>query len=218
MNRTKVLIIFLIIILIGVGVFYFQREQREIKEPIVIEEPEEIEEIEEKVVETLSCVIFDQEYCQKGEPVYDKDNNFVGLGFDLPDETKIYSPFNGLVNSAYAEIVLPNQLHQGFSIKSLETEEIVEFTVVGSVKTIIKPEIPYFPEEPERLVKEEVVKGQLVAQIDKSLGYQIVPISDEETIVIGGYDILINIWQLDDEINRLVRSQDKLTKLFNYVK
>lgn len=214
MAQKKSAIITIIVILFivaGLAVYYYGQKD-------LVSFPEAEEPAEEFPEEVSSCIVLDEEYCQKGEPLYDKNNNFVGLGFNLPNETKIYSPFEGSADSAYAEIVFPNQFHEGFSIRSSETEEVIEFTVVGAVKTVIKPEMPYFPEEPERLVMEEVAKGQLVAQSDKSLGYQIVPISDEETLIIGGYDILINIWQLDNEINRMVRNKDELTKLFNYVK
>ena len=212
MNRTKVLIIFLIIILIGVGVFYFQREQREIKEPIVIEEPEEIEEIEEKVVETLPCVIFDQEYCQQGEAVYDKAHNFIGLGFNLPDKTKIYAPFDGTMDNGGTMDVFENKTHQGIFIETREGDEIITFAALGAVEATIKPEQPVFPEIPDRLVAEPVEKGKFVAQVNKALPYKIILPSGEKY-----YDIFIGFWEFNSVKEEGGVSKELFKKFFNYI-
>ena len=212
MNKTRVLIILLIIILIGVGVFYFQREQREIKEPIVIEEPEEIEEIEEKVVETLSCVIFDQEYCQQGEAVYDKDNEFIGLGFSLPDKTKIYAPFDGTMDNGGTMDVFENKTHQGIFIETREGDEIITFAALGAVGATIKPEQPVFPEKPDRLVAEPVEKGEFVARVNKALPYKIILPSGEKD-----YDVFIGFWEFNSVKEEGGVSKELFKKFFNYI-
>ena len=47
------------------------------------------------------CTILDDEYCPQGEPVYDGEQ-LVGLGFKLPEGSKIYAPFKGLYEGAQA--------------------------------------------------------------------------------------------------------------------
>ena len=41
-----------------------------------------------------SCVILEEKFCKKGEKVYIK-GEFSGLGFNLPEETKIFAPYDG---------------------------------------------------------------------------------------------------------------------------
>lgn len=51
-----------------------------------------------------SCVLLDEEYCKKGEPIYyhgsfapQYEGELLSIGFNLPKGTKIYAPFDGLV-------------------------------------------------------------------------------------------------------------------------
>ena len=49
-----------------------------------------------------SCVILDNEFCNSGKPVRLYDWKLNGLGFKLPRGTKIYSPFQGVINTVTA--------------------------------------------------------------------------------------------------------------------
>jgi len=116
-----------------------------------------------------SCVILDEKYCKEGEPLFDKDKKFIGLGFALLKGAKIYAPFDGYIDNNIGVEVFPNQLHRGFSVSNRQTDKQMNiFTVVGSVKTIVKPEHIFSPEQPNLLVNQSVKKGEAIAQIEKS--------------------------------------------------
>ena len=96
MNKpTKIVILGLIILSVSFsGLFYFDLWPFSKKSTQVI--PEITPETTKLPVSRLPfpCVILDEEYCPQGELVYDGEQ-LVGLGFKLPEGSKIYAPFKG---------------------------------------------------------------------------------------------------------------------------
>lgn len=40
------------------------------------------------------CSLLDKQYCSLGKPVYNQNKEFIGIGFKLPEGSKIYVPFD----------------------------------------------------------------------------------------------------------------------------
>jgi len=125
MNKKTIFII----LILGIAVLAVLVAGISLKKPVTapVEEPSVPTEVEtttpaepsteeittaptEEVVESTetskfsSCVVLDEEYCDKGEPIYyygtlapQYEGQLVAVGFNLPKGTKIYAPFNGLV-------------------------------------------------------------------------------------------------------------------------
>ena len=159
-----------------------------------------------------SCVILDEEYCKKGEPLYDKNNKFIGLGFDLPDKAEIYAPFDGAMDNGGTYEVFPNQTHQGIFIEKREEDRTITFTVLGAVKASIKSKHPAFPEHPEKLIAEPVEKGEFIAQIDENLSYRIALPSGEKS-----YTVFVGVWKFDNLKGEGGIDEDLFKKLFGNV-
>jgi len=105
MNKKTIFIILGIVILvalIAIGIILRKPTIAPIETPITPSE-EAAEEptatpAETPPTETLglsSCVVLDEEYCDKGEPIY-HEGEFSLIGFILPKGVKIYAPAEGL--------------------------------------------------------------------------------------------------------------------------
>ena len=152
-----------------------------------------------------SCIILDEEYCNKGELIYypgDYGSGFIGLGFTLPEGTKIYSPFKGLVDGlAGAQLgqQIFGSLYTGFEILDTSDPEWGwkhqrdYIWVLGGVRAIIET-TPMFTENP-------VEKGQPVVEVTKNQKI-ITPDGKEYDIVITftHYDADSNIWSYNEEL------------------
>ena len=200
-------LIILVIVAVLVGYFIWQ-ESKKIPLPEVPELPKELI-LKEKII---PCIILDEEYCQKGEPLYDKDGKFVGLGFSLPDKAKIYVPFDGTIDNGGMFDVFENQTHQGIFIEAREGNKIITFAALGAVGATIKPEQPVFPEKPDRLVAEPVEKGEFVARVNKALPYKIILPSGEKD-----YDVFIGFWEFNSVKEEGGVSKELFKKFFNYI-
>ena len=152
----------------------------------------------------IPCLVLDEEYCNKGEPIYDEEKEFIGLGFNLPEGTKIYAPFNGLIDNSLAATIL-NGVYYGFFIEERsQSGYINDFNVVGELKTVIEPERPVFPNEPERLANEPVTKEQLVAESTGGGKQRVITPTGNYDIVIyfTAYDTAKNLWSYDINLAR----------------
>lgn len=203
MNKKIILISLIFIILILIGIFVYLNY---LKKPAPVETPE--------VPKFSSCVVLDEEHCKKGEALYNENNEFVGIGFSLPEGTKIYAPFDGLLDNVIEAEIFKGALHAGFEISDDEDELRGYFNVFGGVKTTILPEEPIFSEEPERLLDEPVEKGQLVATVtgDKKI---VTPDGEKD------YDIAIDFVVVDFRDPENIKSHHNiefLQTLFDYIK
>lgn len=199
MAKRKILIITSIIfalLFLATGTYFFYSQK--FKKPITKEEIKPEEKPKEEKPEEIECIIFDKEFCQKGEPLYDKEGKFVGLGFNLPDKTKIYSPFDGTIDNGGYYDVFENQGHQGIFIQKQEGNKIITFAALGKVKAVIKPQRPVFPENPDLLVQEPVEKGKFVAQVDDTLPYIIIT-PEEDPSKQKTYNVFVGFWELDGQ-------------------
>lgn len=176
-----------------------------------LDESEEEEILEEEKEGFSSCIILDEEYCNKGEIIYDKDtylgydSGFIGLGFTLPEGTKIYSPFKGLADEVGVIFFGGSGLY-GFEILDASDPEWGwkhqrdYLFVGGGVRKIIEMK-PMFTENP-------VEKGQAIAEVTKNQKI-ITPDGKEYDIAIAfmHYDADSNIWSYNEEL---------LNKFFHY--
>jgi len=104
MNKKTIFIILGIVILAGlvtVGIVLKKPSPAPVEAPTAPSE-EATEEPTETPAETpptapglSSCVVLDEEYCDKGEPIY-HEGEFSLIGFILPKGVKIYAPAEGL--------------------------------------------------------------------------------------------------------------------------
>jgi len=104
MNKKTIFIILGIVILVAlvaIGIILRKPTIAPIETPITPSE-EAAEEPTETPAETpptapglSSCVVLDEEYCDKGEPIY-HEGEFSLIGFILPKGVKIYAPAEGL--------------------------------------------------------------------------------------------------------------------------
>ena len=206
-KRTQIIIgiVIIIILLIGVAIFvHLSKNIPSVEIPVEIQKP---------VGEAMkTCLVLDEEYCQKGEPLYDKAHKFVGLGFSLPDKAKIYVPFDGTIDNGGMFDVFENQTHQGIFIEAREGNKIITFAALGAVGATIKPEQPVFPEKPDRLVAEPVEKGEFVARVNKALPYKIILPSGEKD-----YDVFIGFWEFNSVKEEGGVSKELFKKFFNYI-
>lgn len=72
-----------------------------------------------------SCVVLEEKFCKKGEPVY-YQNRFLGLGFLLPQETPIFAPFSGNFTRTPTFILKKNGRENKYPGISLHFEDYQE--------------------------------------------------------------------------------------------
>ena len=56
----------------------------------------------------FSCDVLDEDYCSQGRLVYE-DGELVGIGFKVPEGTKIYAPFNGNLDASENYLIQVNK-------------------------------------------------------------------------------------------------------------
>ncbi|MFA5742622.1 MAG: hypothetical protein WCX77_02890 [Candidatus Paceibacterota bacterium] len=162
----------------------------------------------------VPCLILDEKYCNGGTPIYNEQKDFIGLGFNLPKGTKIYSPFDGTIDNDIVTQKMSSGLYYGFEISETcnsgegKDQQRNFFSVFGDIKTI-KSDKPYFPENPNRLVSDPVQKQQIVAE---TLGKSKITTPD------GNYDIVIDFTALDLNKNILSQKIEYLEQFFPYLK
>lgn len=156
-----------------------------------------------------SSSILDEEYRNKGELIYypgEFGSGFIGIGFNLPEGTKIYSPFKGLAENNSGLIVFGGSGLYGFDILDASDPEWGwkhqrnYLFVGGGVRTTIEMK-PSFTENP-------VEKGQAVAKVSKNQKF-ITPDGKE-------YDIVITFTHYDGDSNVWSYNEDLLNNYFHY--
>lgn len=160
--KTKVFVIILIIIfLIVSGIFIFYQ--------YIILKPQQSGNSQDKL---SSCVIFEEKYCRKGEIVYNQ-GKFYGLGFKIPEGTRVYSPFDGSYTSGN-KVTLSNKTYTAVSVFQNPTRVISESTIgvyviASTRKTLLYPGLPSL----------FVTKGRLIAEIDNE------KIDEDYTVILS---------------------------------
>ena len=178
--------------MVGGWTFYSQKFKKPItKEEIKPEEKptEKLQEIAK--TEELECIIFDKEFCQKGESLYDRNGKFAGLGFNLPDKTKIYSPFDGTIETTGCYDIFEDQCHQGVFIQKIEGTKLITFAALGRIKPLEELK------ESDLLQKKSVKRGEVVAEVDDTLPYIIITPS-EDPFKEKTYNAFVGFWELDN--------------------
>ncbi len=148
----------------------------ETTEEVTEETPEEeiSEEEPVEIADLSSCIVLDEEYCDKGELICE-DENILPIGFNLPVGTKIYAPFDGVANisdymldngqlsKAILLLMWPQEeISTGFSF-----EDIVPNESMLDIKRIVEIEIMEgFPAE---LI--QVKKGELIGYTTEGIPY-----------------------------------------------
>jgi len=83
-----------------------------------------------------SCIVLDDQFCGQGKLVYDQNNLLVGLGFKLPEGTKIYAPFDSRLEQGNIKFQIENRLYQALSLINMSKEYLGQnfrtfFAVLG---------------------------------------------------------------------------------------
>lgn len=102
---------------------------------------------------TSSCVIFDEEFCRRGEKVYYNDK-FYGLGFKLPEGAKIYAPFEGPFSDT-PRFLINNVTYRGVDVYYQPMDVLDENTLGFSVIV--------FPKSVSEKIRVET--GEFIAEV-----------------------------------------------------
>jgi len=149
-----------------------------------------------------SCLVLEEKYCQKGEPVY-KDNKLIFVGLKVPQNTPIFSPFAGdfsntptfFVKKAEEYITYP-----GISIDGgdyiVDEQKIKRPTQSFSA---VYYDSKFSQESRQFKVEKEVI-----------LGY----VSEKKIEAYGDYNLLIGFSSLDQEKGMFSSDEEVLKKLF----
>lgn len=219
-QRIGIIVCIIVAISLAIGFAWRLSQPKPQKEELLPEE--KVAPSEEKIIPTgggggasapiaIPCLVLDEEYCKQGKPLYSEEKKIVGLGFNLPEGTKIYAPFDGSIDNSLAAKIFDG-VYYGFEILERgQQEQRNYFTVLGEVKTTIKPVHPVFSEEPERLANDPVQKKQLVAETTGEGKQRIITPA-------GNYDIVIYFMTYDTAKNIWSHNVDLLRQYFPYVK
>lgn len=133
-----------------------------------------------------SCLVLEEKYCSKGKPIY-KDDRLVFIGFKLPKNTPIFSPFAGGVSNTPAFNLEKNgqkKVYPGSSVTS--AEKIFALGANRSKRSFSA--IYYGVYSSEKFPNESVEKGD-------AIGY----ISQEKIEAYGDYNLLVFYSQFSPE-------------------
>jgi hypothetical protein len=97
---------------------------------------------------TSSCIVLDEEYCSQGKLIYE-ENQLIGLGFKVPEETLIYAPFKGIlevnvlqeINDSYynsLDLLDTSEEDYGFSEKRTLFTPLGYFQAVSEINSFEK--------------------------------------------------------------------------------
>ena len=208
MNKlTKIVISVLIIlsisfsVLIYFGLWPFHREVAQVNFGITSEDTElPITRL------PFSCVILDDEYYPQGELVYDGEK-IVGLGFKLPEGTKVYAPFKGLYEGAEETLVEINgKYYPTLSLMDISKEDWGRqeiqtfFFVIGFHQPAIE-------------INEQVgiEKGELFTSLSS------LTIKNSLNESLGDYNLILAFRDVNTKNGQWLNNFDTLNEFFNYI-
>jgi len=208
MNKlTKIVISVLIIlsisfsVLIYFGLWPFHREVAQVDLGITSEDTElSISE------SSFPCLILDDEYCFQGELVYDGEQ-LVGLGFKLPEGSKIYSPFKGLYEGSEEILVeIDGKYYPTLSLMDISKEDWGRqeiqtfFFVIG---------FHQFALEVNEQV--EIEKGELFTSLSS------LTIKNSLNESLGDYNLILAFRDANTKNGQWLNNFDTLNEFFNYI-
>jgi len=204
---SKITILVLIILSVSFsGLFYFDLWPFSKKSAQV--NPEITPETTEMPISRLPfpCLILDDEYCPQGELVYDGEQ-LIGLGFKLPEGSKIYAPFKGFYEGAQETLVEINGKHYPtFDLRDISKDDWGQqdiqtyFFIIGSHQLAIKVGEPA-----------EIEKGKVFA----SSGGLIVKNSLSESL--GDYNLILTFRDVNTQTGEWTNNLNLLKEFFNYI-
>ena len=227
MNKKIIFILGIVIALAVAGIFlYLERPAEVIENQEVVEDPERPAEVIEnqeviennevvkepeepivpidKVAKLSSCVILDEEYCDKGEPIYDEDGRFIGLGFDLPEGTKIYAPFDGFLDYPVGDHIYAEAFYLGISV---EENPFRVFDALGAIKPFIEG-----VETREAINMHPVVRGQVIAKIYQSQTIKVITPDG-----MKDYPIILRFREFNPATGVISNDFERLEQFFGYI-
>lgn len=208
MNKTIKIIIFVLIILSITFSILFYFDLWPFSKRSALVSPEITPESTKLPVSRLPfpCTILDDEYCPKGELVYDGDY-LVGLGFKLPEGTKVKTPLNGYYEGAEEALVEINGKHYpALDLRITASEDwaqqgkLTYFFVIGLHQLVIEKGVPV-----------GIEKGQVFA----SLGNSTVINSLSESL--GDYNLILTFRDVNTQTGEWSNNFNSLKEIFNYI-
>jgi hypothetical protein len=198
MNKNAVYTILgIVIVFLLIGVVTFLKKPITPEIPSIAPKPEILTPIEnatqtpvtEEKKETedtkrfSSCVVLDEEYCDKAKPTYYPNNESIppeirgklaGVKLNLNKGSKIYAPFDGIVNSGYS--VSPDGKNYELIFVTMSPAKIEEAITVIFLNAKIDPKIDQeirteserktvIQESPVPILGIKVKKGELIGTI-----------------------------------------------------
>jgi len=149
-----------------------------------------------------SCLVLEQRYCSKAEPVY-KDNELLFVGFKLPENTPIFSPFSGNVSTTPSFNLKNNgksEIYPGASVHS--KEKIFAF---GADRPKYSFSFIFFNKEDfNKPSSYDVEKGGIVGLL-----------SSKKISVYGDYNLLVYFSEFDLNQKMFVLKQSELENFFS---
>ena len=153
MNKKIAIVVIIIIAIFLIGVIYYivllNRGKQEITEITPEITPEVV--LESKT----SCVVLPEEYCSQGKLIYE-EGQLIGLGFRVPEETPIFAPFKGVLETNVLHQI-NDQHYPGLSLQDTTSEDYGTF----EIWTFFDP-LGYFQTETEN---KSLEKAQILAKV-----------------------------------------------------
>jgi len=145
----------------------------------------------------LSCVVLPEEYCSQGKLIYE-NGQLIGLGFRVPEETPIYAPFKGKLETNVLHQI-NDQHYPGLSLQDTTSEDWGTF----EKWTFFAP-LGCFQTKAEN---NSLEKGQILASVGS------LTINKEW----GDYNLILTFRVFDLKKSEWSIDINPLKKLFNYV-
>jgi len=131
-----------------------------------------------------SCLIFEEKYCKKGEPIY-YNNHLIGAGYRLPKKAVVFAPFDGEVSTS----ITANLEKKGEKFQ-YPGAAVNVFDDIHHIKYNIRA--VYYDARSQQLPTYNIKRGEVFA------------IVSEKTInIFGDYNLILGFSQHDNAIKML---------------
>lgn len=155
-----------------------------------------------KEVKPGSCLVLEEKYCKEGKPIY-KDNKLVFIGFSLPENTPIFSPFAGDLSNTGTfnfEKNGENAVYPGVSVYSAEIIYALGRDRPAKSFSAVYYDINLSEKASTKIVK----KGEVIGQV-----------SEGKIEAYGDYNLLVNFSQFSEEEKMFSSDEESLKRLFS---
>jgi hypothetical protein len=188
-NKKITIVIIIAIAIFLIGITYYISLKKTI--------PEIPSQAIPKTEPKSSCVVLPEEYCPQGKLIYEAEQ-LIGLGFRVPEETPIFAPFKGELET--------NILHQindrhypGLSLKDTTREDYGRLETL----TFFSP-LGHFQTE---IVNKYLEKGQILARVG--------PLTVNNQW--GDYNLILNFQILNLKSGEWRNDINLLKQFFDYI-